>query len=163
MDAIQNLDAERTVLGAILAEGRGPLAAAAQFLEPRHFSDKRNGKVFEAALAIFERGDSVDFVTVKAELGTAVDVGFLSALVEGVPRITNMADWVEIVLDRARRRAAHNLGKRLMEHALDDSVLTSEMLDRHQSALSQLIEVTSAGSLLSQRDVIKQATELAGF
>jgi replicative DNA helicase len=155
-EPLQDLDAERTVIGAILAYGREQLSAAAELLEPRHFADKRHARAFEAALAIMERGDSVDVVTVRAEIGSDPE-SYLVGLTDGVPRITSMGDWARIVLDKARRRAAHNLAKKLVEQALDEGVSTDEMLDRHQSALSRLIEVTSAGTLLTMRDVLKQA------
>src|SRR5881394_1087098 len=159
-ETIQNLEAERVVLGAVLTYGREPMAEAAQHLEARHFGEKRHALIFDAALRIFERGDAVDVVTVRAELGDVVDMTSLAALTVGLPRITNMGDWVELVLDRARRRAAYNLGRRLMEQAQDETVLTQDLLDRHAASLAQLVEVASSGNMLSMRDVVKQAAAL---
>lgn len=157
---LQNLDAERTLLGA-MASDPDAVPQALQQLEARHFADKAHGRIFEAIAALFERGDGVDLLTLRAELGADLPTigggAFLGKLIEGMPRITNLDDWIAIVLERARRRAAYNLARRLMEQATDDAVGTDELLDRHQSGLSRLIEVTSRGTLVDMRTAIKQA------
>lgn len=160
LPTLHNIEAERMILGSI-AQEPDALATVAEKLESRHFASKAHSRIFDAALALLERGDAVDLVTISAELGNDLaDCGgpqYLGSLVDGLPRLTNLDEWVGLVLDRARRRAAFNLAQRLIEQAGDDGVSTDDLLDRHQGALGRLIEVTSSGALLTMQDAIKQA------
>ncbi len=159
-EALQNLEAEAAVLGAVLLNG-ALMAEAAHQLEPRHFAGRQNARIFEAMHALFERGDAIDEVTLPAELGGDLPaVGGRAAigkLVDGVPRSTSIEEWAGEILRRARRRAAHNLGVRLVEAAKDEEAEIDETLDRHSSALSRLVEVTSSGTVLDMPSVLKQA------
>lgn len=159
---LHNPEAERTIIGAVVVDN-ALMAEVAQQLEPRHFGSKAYGRIFGAMFALFERAEGIDLVTLKAELGAdiaAVGGGAaLGLLVDGVPRIPSVAEYVGIVLEKARRRAAHNLARRLMEQTLDESADTNEVLDRHASSLSSLIELTSGGTVLDMTAVLRQAVD----
>lgn len=157
---LHNPEAERTIIGAIVVDN-ALMAEAAQQIEPRHFGNKAYARIFQAMFAMFERGEAIDLVTVKAELGADLaSVGggaALGLLVDGVPRIPSLSEYVGIVLEKARRRAGHNLGRRLVEQMLDEGAETNDVLDRHASSLSSLIELTSGGTVLGMSEVIRQA------
>ena len=62
-----SLEAERAVLGAILLE-RESLPKAIELLKPADFYKEGHRKIFDATLALFERNEPVDLLTVSEEL-----------------------------------------------------------------------------------------------
>lgn len=106
-----NLEAEQAVLGACLHEPSLVDVAVERFgLLPEHFHLDRHRRVFQAMLRLVARGEGVDIVTVKAELGqTGLDeIGgdpALANLQEAGTVGTLFPEYVAIVLDHAERRA----------------------------------------------------------
>ena len=62
-----SLEAERAVLGAILLE-RESLPKAIELLKPADFYKEGHRKIFDAMLALFERNEPVDLLTISEEL-----------------------------------------------------------------------------------------------
>jgi KaiC/GvpD/RAD55 family RecA-like ATPase len=101
--------AERSLLGAILIDG-SLLSRVTAILKPEDFASDSNRLVYEACLALADRHDGVDLVTVQCELertGKLERVGgpaVLSALVDRVPDVENIASYARLVKDAAERR-----------------------------------------------------------
>src|SRR5579885_2088133 len=97
-----NLEAERTVLGAIVVDNAS-FNGAAEILSRDDFYRDAHRRVFEAMSALAERSQPIDFVTLKEELTkmSALEAvggaAYVAALVDGVPRITNIEDWCRII------------------------------------------------------------------
>ena len=146
-DNLQNREAERTLLGAVLVDNDA-MPKVAGILAPKHFALESHRLVFEAMLHLFERNDPIDLVTLKNELGADLPrtggPAFLGALMDGVPRLTNPEHWARLVLEKARRRAAVTLAQRLIEEAQSDDVETDALLDQHQAAMARLQEASGA-------------------
>ena len=63
----QNLEAEQSVLGSMLIEQEA-IFAATEIIRPADFYKEGHQKIFEAMLALSERGEPVDLVTLAEEL-----------------------------------------------------------------------------------------------
>jgi hypothetical protein len=123
-----NLEAEQAVLGAILTSGRLLLEVAAQ-LEEADFYRPAHRTIWRAILALADRGDPTDPVTVLGELDHTdelAEVGggpFLHTLVQAVPTVANAAHYARLVAEAARRRRVIDLGLRLAHSDADPAVL----------------------------------------
>jgi hypothetical protein len=114
-----NLDAERSILGAILLHDDAlPIAAAT--ISPGDFFRDAHIRIFLAMMTLQARGTAIDLVTLHhalTESGHLDAVGgpaYLAALVDGVPRSTNVDAYAHIVKDLAlRRRLVHAATKAL--------------------------------------------------
>jgi replicative DNA helicase len=90
-----NLDAERSVLGAILVQNDA-FNMAAQVIDSQDFYRDAHRRVFDKMVALSERSQAIDFVTLKEELSRAGELdqvggpSYLASLVDGVPRATNV-------------------------------------------------------------------------
>ncbi len=71
-----NLEAERSVLGAILLHEER-LIDATMVIDPSDFFREAHQRIFSAMRNLAARGDAIDLVTLKEELGRA---GVLEAL-----------------------------------------------------------------------------------
>ena len=116
-----SLDAERSVLGALLIDnGAFDLI---EHLTAEDFYRDAHRRLFQAIVRLLERQVAVDFTTLLDELtrtGDVDDVGgasYLASLTDGVPRSTNVKHYAAIVREKARLRAVIAMGNRLVSQA----------------------------------------------
>lgn len=104
-----NLDAEQSVLGAMLLE-RSAIEEARRAVVADAFYHVHLGRIFDAICAVAAQGDPVDLVTAAAELerrGWLEDCGgreYLMTLASAVPTARNVGNYAEVVMDRYARR-----------------------------------------------------------
>lgn len=102
----QNLEAEQSVLGGILLDHRA-IDRAIEILDPNDFYREAHKKIFRAMLALNQRGEPVDVVTLSNELaveGQLEEIGgaaYLAELAEKVPTAANLAYYARIVREKA--------------------------------------------------------------
>ena len=90
-----NLEAERSVLGAILVHNDA-FNLAAQVIEPADFYRDAHRRIFDKMISLNERNDAIDFITLKEELARAGELdevggpAYVASLADGVPRATNV-------------------------------------------------------------------------
>lgn len=98
----QDAEAEEAVIGSLLIDGAG-LIKAAPLIKPNDFSTERMKACYEACLALFDRGEAINQVTLAAELenkGVLESVGgalYLSQLVVKVPTSAHIEHYARIV------------------------------------------------------------------
>lgn len=140
--ALQNLEAERTVLGAVLVDP-GAMNAIASMLVPKQFSDARHELVFEAMLALYERSQPIDLVTLRDELADRAEraggMAYLASLLDGLPKISHPEQYAKIILEKARRRALVTIARAAIRDASEEQHETDELLERHAEQLGRII------------------------
>ena len=101
--------AEEAILGSILIDGEAILQVA-PFLRPEDFYRERNRWTYDACLALFQRGEAINQVTISHELAgqdkleTAGGPAFLSHLVASVPTSVHAEHYAHIVSRTATMR-----------------------------------------------------------
>jgi replicative DNA helicase len=99
-----NIDAERTIIGAILLDNAARYECAE--LSPSAFSLDSHQRIVGAADRLLTAGSTVDIVTLSNELGRCKEiesvggVAYLASLTEGLPRRPVISDYTRIVRDR---------------------------------------------------------------
>src|SRR5436189_1442177 len=94
----QSLEAEQSVLGAILID-RDAVIEVAEFLRPADFYRQANGRIYAAALDLFERREPIDIVTVaealerREELEAIGGRAYLSSLSNETPTAVHGAQY----------------------------------------------------------------------
>ena len=116
-----NLDAERSVLGAILVHNDA-FNMAAQVIDSGDFYRDAHRRVFDRMVALNERGQAIDFITLKEELSRAGELdevggpAYVASLADGVPRATNVEYYARIVKEKSTLRSLiHSANKILVE------------------------------------------------
>ena len=105
-----DIEAEESVIGSLLIDGNSILRVA-HFLKPMDFYREKNRFCYEACLALFQRGEAINQVTVANRLtleDRAEPVGgtaYLSHLVSTVPTPTHIEDYGRIVTRSAVMRS----------------------------------------------------------
>jgi replicative DNA helicase len=161
MDALVNLDAERTCVGSVLVDNSA-LAVLEGIVSPQHFSDSCLRTLFAAMLAMGSAGRQIDAVTLKDELGSQYEsiggAALLAELMDGLPRLQNVDEWARIVRAKYSRRAAVQLAESFIKRAMDDTVSIEELLDTHHGNLSKLMDHEERG-IVKICDLVKPAFE----
>ena len=156
---LANPEAERMVLGAILVDNDA-VAEVAPFLTPGHFSSPGRKRVYEAILALHERGSQIDLVTLRSELGSDITlcngVPGLAALTDGMPRVTNVAQWARMICDKAVLRDSVAACERGIDQAKSGTITAQDLVAAMSTRLQSLLNSTQFG-VQKLREVIPAA------
>jgi replicative DNA helicase len=142
-----SLDAERTILGAILLDNHA-YSEAASTLRPEDFALTAHQRVFSRMGELIDQNHVVDIVTLSEELARRKEiesvggVAWLASLTEGLPRRLSIEEYVRIVKDKSLLRQLINICSSAITRAADQS---EEALDVLNAAESSLLEVTEKG------------------
>src|ERR1700737_4461111 len=104
-----NVEAERSILGAILLDNFSYNQAAEQ-LRADDFSLDSHRRIYSRMIDLAESSRPIDMITLIEELDrhkdlqTVGDVGYISSLVDGVPDRPSIEHYVKIVRDKALLR-----------------------------------------------------------
>lgn len=116
-----NIDAERAFLGALLSNNK--VLDRAQFLEPHHFADPINGRIFQETRRLIGENRVADAVTLKTvfeQSGVLQEVGgvtYLVGLLGCMVGIINAADYAGEVQRTWLRRELIDIGEMLVNQS----------------------------------------------
>src|SRR5437660_306833 len=160
-----NLDAERSVLGAILLDNHA-LNPAIEHLRPEDFFLDQHRRVFTQMIALGEGQQAIDLVTLteelnrKGELEASGGAPYLASLADGMPKVTNIEHYARIVKEKAILRnlihATHNIQQRAFEG--EDGA--DAILDNAESSIFALAEDRVRAGLLPIKDIVRDNFEL---
>ena len=136
-----NLDAERSVLGAIVNDPSGSVYnQAATLLTPEDFSLDSNRRIFRRMIEMADRNCPVDLVTLAEELARHNELeavggaSYISSLTDGLPRLSNIEHYAKIVKEKADlRRGLHvtdAINRDIQEGSEDPEKIMSRGADR---------------------------------
>jgi replicative DNA helicase len=119
----QNLEAERSVLGAILLD---PTAVnfVVPILDQDDFFPDTHRRIYAAMLELSQRSAQIDVLTLREELdrGGAVEkiggASYLTSLLDGVPDVGNVEHYARIVKEKSTLRRLIRAGQRIVRDGL---------------------------------------------
>lgn len=147
-----NLEAERSVFGAVMIENRMFHPAAAILSSPAYFFRDAHRRIWKSILQLDEQNEPIDLVSVKAQLDRNGDLeecggpAYVASLVDGVPRSTNIAYYAGIVKDKAALRSLIKACAEISATAFDADRPSREILRFGEQKLFEL----SAGHIPSK-------------
>ena len=159
-----NLEAERSVLGAILIQNEA-YNTAVEVLRPEDFYRDAHRRVFEKIIALAERRHAIDFITLKEELARSGELdavggpAYIASLVDGVPRATNVEYYARIVKEKAVLRNLISAANRIQIDAYQADQDASEILDRAEHAIFEIAEGRIRAGFVSLYDIAQDSVE----
>src|SRR5713101_828941 len=156
-----NLDAERSVLGAILLDNH-VLNVAIEKLKPEDFFLEQHRRVFQQMIALGEAQHAIDLVTLTdelyrhGELEAAGGAAYLAQLVDGVPRITNLEHYARIVKEKALLRSLIHSTHAIQQQALEADEDADVILDRAESTIFQLAEERVRAGFIGVKELVRE-------
>lgn len=128
----QNLEAERSVLGAILLDANA-LTVVAEKLKPSDFFSTHHQVLFQQMQAQHEAQIPIDSVTLfdelqrKGKLDAAGGAAYIAQLSDGVPRVSHVAHYAAIIKEKSQLRRVIYMANALQAKAMESSVETEDL------------------------------------
>ncbi|OUC09283.1 DNA helicase, partial [Litorilinea aerophila] len=163
-----NLEAERAVLGALLIDPDA-IIKVANFLRPEDFFRERHAWLYEAMLALNERHEPLDFVTLVDELerrGQLEDVGgpaYITDLISTTPTAIYVDHYARIVERTAVLRRLIAAAGKIAELAYDESQDVDEVVDRAEQIIFGVSESRIHRDLTPIRAIMTGVVERIDF
>jgi DnaB-like helicase N terminal domain/AAA domain len=114
----QNIEAERSLLGAVLLDNKS-LATTAKIVNSGDFFHTHHQLIFRHMLRLADSGAPIELLTLSESLHqehtieTAGGDAYISTLADGMPKVSNVEHYAKIVKEKARLReiirATHDL------------------------------------------------------
>jgi replicative DNA helicase len=142
-----NIEAEKTILGAILLDNTAH-AEAAEKLESEDFSLDSHRRIFLRMTELMNAQRAVDIVTLAAELDLYKErdaiggVAYLASLTEGLPRRPVIEEYIRIVKDKSLLRKLMLICSAAIARAADQGESALGVLDETEA---KLLEVSEQG------------------
>jgi replicative DNA helicase len=159
-----NLDAERSILGAILLDNHA-LNAAVERVRADDFFLPQHRHIFERMIDLGEHQQGIDFVTVTedltrvGQLEAAGGAAYVSQLTEGMPRVSNVEHYARIVKEKAVLRNLAYQASAIQERALAAGDDADIILDQAESAIFQLAEDRVRAGLIGVKELVRDGYE----
>ena len=153
-----SLEAERATIGGVMVDPGRLLDVP--WLQPAHFYRIPHQDIWRAMLALGEQGREIDVVTLSEALrgaGRLDRVGgaaYLSQLVDGVPRASNVAHYAAVVREQAALRAIVHAGETMAAKARTAREDARQVLAEAEQAIYAIGQGTATGELVPAADAI---------
>lgn len=143
-----NVDAERTILGAILLENTAYYEVLEAGLDESVFSLDSHRRIFMVMRNLADESRTQDLVTLAHELArlkvieSIGGVAYLASLTEGLPRRPVIGEYIRIIKDKALLRQIMLISSAAIARAADQSETAVEILNATQE---QILETAAQG------------------
>jgi replicative DNA helicase len=160
----QNLDAEESVLGAMMLSP-GAIGAVSEVLSATDFYRESHAKIYRASLTLYGRGEPVDAITLVDELdqrgeiedaGGKVRIHELAAL---VPAAANASHYARIVREMATLRGLIRAGQEIARLGIERPGETAELVDRAEQVVFDLAQARVSQDFSHIEELLKASFE----
>jgi replicative DNA helicase len=140
-----NVDAERSILGAVLLDNQTINQAAERLKRDDFFLDSHR-RVYDKMLHLMETGRAIDPITLQEELQRAGDLqliggaAFIASLIDGVPRFSNIEEYARIVKGKSILRRLITTSNQVMNRCFDAEEEPEALLDEAERAILAIAE-----------------------
>jgi replicative DNA helicase len=155
-----SLDAEKSVLGAILIHNDA-FNQAAEHIDGRDFFRDAHRRIFNSMVALSERSEPIDFVTLREELsrgGQLDEVGgpaYIASLADGVPRSANVEYYARIVKEKSTLRNLIHSANKILADAYEAEQEPDLLLDEAERAIFAIAEDRIRAGFVPLRDLVQ--------
>jgi replicative DNA helicase len=159
-----NLEAERSILGAVLLDNHA-LNTAIEKLRAEDFFLPQHRRIFECMVQLGEKQQAIDTITLledltrRGELESAGGIAYLSQLADGLPRVTNVEHYARIVKEKAVLRNLIFSASAIQEQALAAGDDADVILDRAEAAIFELAEYRVRAGLIGVKELVRENFE----
>jgi replicative DNA helicase len=140
-----NIEAERSILGAILLDNT-TINQAAERLKREDFFLESHRRIYDRMLYLSEQGRAIDPITLQEELRRAGDLDLvggpatISALYDGIPRFSNIDNYTQIVKGKSILRRMIMASNHIMSLCFDAEEEPEVLLDQAERMILAIAE-----------------------
>ncbi|MCD6525856.1 MAG: replicative DNA helicase [Desulfuromonas sp.] len=155
----QNLEAEMSVLGGILLENDA-LNKALELLVPDDFYRESHRQIFLALIALSERNEPADLVTLTAELKQQDQLdavggsAYLATLVDYVPTAANITYYAKLMKEKSVARHMISVATEIASRGYDGKEM-DKTLDWAEKSIFEISNMKVRPSYFSTKEIMK--------
>lgn len=159
-----NLEAERSVLGALLIDNDA-IVKVAELLMPESFYDQSHQLLYEACQQLYEKSQPIDAVTLSDQLrrnkaltkagGTAV----IAKLSSEVSTAANVEHYAQLVKDHYLKRRLISMGATITDLAFDEGKEVTDIVDLAEQHVFSLSQTHQARTFLPLKETLVESFE----
>ena len=150
------------MLGAVLVDNAA-FNSAAEILVRDDFHRESHRRIFDAMAALAERSQPIDLVTLKDELTRASVLeavggpSYLAALLDGVPRMSNVEHWSRIIKEKSVLRRLIHASNRISQSCYEAEEDAAILLDRAEKSIFDIAEHRIRQGFVGIREIVKES------
>jgi len=155
----QNIEAEQSVLGAILLD-KEVLTSVIEIISSEDFYRDDHKEIFDAIIDLYEKGEPIDLITVAERLklrGTLDSVGgleYLTSLANIVPTTENAKHYAKIVEEKAILRKLIKVSTNIINMGYEASEEVAYVLDKAEKGIFDLLQKRNTQGFVPIKDVL---------
>ncbi|MCX6338760.1 MAG: replicative DNA helicase [Candidatus Aureabacteria bacterium] len=160
----QNLDAEMSVLGAMLLD-KDAIVQAIESIGPECFYKEANAKIYSAIIQLCDANQPADIVTIteylkkQKELESVGGAGYISVLLDAIPSAANVSHYLRIVQEKAILRRLINAATGIVSRCYEDGEDISDVLDDAEREIFDISQHRRSQGFVKIGDLIKHSIE----
>jgi replicative DNA helicase len=161
----QNIDAEQSVLGAILIDNSA-LMSTLELLSYEDFYKEAHRKIFIGMSDLFDRNEPIDIVTLTDHLRKKNDLDaiggpqYLTSLAMTIPTSANVRYHSKIVREKAMLRGLLRSVTDIARNVYDGELDADELIDYAEKTVFDLSDKRIKVSFSTLKDVIKDSFQM---
>jgi len=158
----QNLEAEKSVLGAILID-ESVISDIVTVVKPRDFYESKHQAIFDAMLKLFEKSSPIDLLTLTDQLKKNKDLtkiggsAYLAELTNYVPTASHAEAYAKMVAQAATRRRLIKASSSITDLAYEEGTTVDELLGKAEKEIFSVSDSNSVGDLISLEDILTES------
>ena len=152
-------EAEQAVLGSMLLD-KNAVIKAVEVLNSKDFYRSDNETVYEACLNLYNKGESIDTITLSNELTTMGKLDaiggldYIAKLPEAVPTTANVERYIKIVEEKSLLRSLIKSANDMIALGYNQNEEVENIMDRAEQTIFELIQRKSQEGYSSIKDVL---------
>ena len=156
-----NDEAEVACLGALLIDAEA-LPAIIHLVRPEDFYKAAHQRIYEAVLGLFDRGQSIDLITLTDELrarGSLEQCGGLAAisrLTSAVPTSANVEYYAKIVQAASIRRSLNRISQEIIAQSHDEQSEIRVILEEAERKIFDISDRHQTGTYHPAKEIVRQ-------
>lgn len=154
--------AEASVLGSILID-KDAIIDVLDFLAPMAFYNQTNAEIFSGMVALYEKHQPIDLVTLSAELKKTKqlkEVGgkeYLTNLLNTVPTSAHIEHYARIVVDHYTRRRLIKAAAEITQDSFSEEREVKSLLDKSEQEIFAISQEHVRRDFIPVKDALTQS------
>ena len=157
-----NIEAERSILGAILLDNLS-YNQAAEHLKPEDFLLDSHRRIYSRMVDLSDSSRSIDLITLAEELGRHSELesiggaAYITSLLDGVPDRPSIEHYIKIVRDKSLLRGLIHTATAAIARASEQSDPAEEILNDTEAQIFQLSEKRIGRGFMGVQEIVRES------
>ncbi len=162
--ALQNLDAEASLLGALLIDGDA-IVKIADLISDKDFVDPKHQYIYSAIMALYEDRSAIDVLTLSDKLASMDKLksiggpSYLTELTNFVPTASHIDQYAEIVAQKALRRRLVATAQEISDLTKDTSKNLHDLIEEAELKLFETSNKHIKQNIVSLEAILAESFE----